>query len=52
MEDKETGCCGPECNCGKPASGNKARVITGLIIMFVAVSVFAYKIIKANKLGS
>ena len=38
--------CGPGCDCHAPSSGNRTKVIAGLIIALFAVSVFAYKLIK------
>lgn len=43
---KETGCCDPECDCHKPKSGGKIRIIAGILILVLAVSLFAYKLAK------
>ena len=40
--------CSPGCNCSKPSSGSKTKIIAGSIIALIAAGIFTYKILKAQ----
>lgn len=44
-QNKET-VCDPGCDCNKPVSGNKTKIVVGLVVAIIAVGIFAYKITK------
>ena len=43
--------CGPECNCSKPPANNKMKITVGLVIVLVAIGIFAYKLTKSTPIS-
>lgn len=45
MKKMESEVCGPGCNCSTSPTGSKAKIVVGLIVLLIAVSILAYKMI-------
>jgi hypothetical protein len=48
MENTNSQCCSPGCNCGKPSENKKAKIAICLIVLLAICGIFVYKTMSAK----